>query len=247
MEAAEAAFGSELEDHDWERERKILPLVAGARRVRRRAGGRVRSRIRVRPLDPGRRAAVRRRHLGRRPADAPPPRDPARLHAQAARRRAELGRADRSALGVGGVDLRPLRLRPGGAGCRREVESATVRAQGRAGVERERQAHRLRRGVPALPGGLRPRPRRQGGDALALGDMVEGAQARRSEGVAPRREPEVLRRRRGRREGRGLHDLPRQGRVGGRLPEGRGPRGRGSSRPRRRWNASSGASCTRST
>src|SRR6186997_1854811 len=26
MEAAEAAFGSEVEDHDWERERKLLPL-----------------------------------------------------------------------------------------------------------------------------------------------------------------------------------------------------------------------------
>ena len=46
---------------------------------------------------------------------------------------------------------------------------------------------------------------------------MEGAAARRPEGVAARREPEVLRRRRGRRERRGLHDLPGQGRVGGRL------------------------------
>ena len=46
----------------------------------------------------------------------------------------------------------------------------------------------------------------------------------------------------------GYYDLPDQGRVGGRLREGRGARGRGDLRPRRpRSSSSSGASSTRST
>ena len=74
MEAAEGAFGSELEDARLGARAEAPAPVAGARRLRQRQAGRACRGLRVRPLDPGRRAAVRRRHLGRRPADAPAPR-----------------------------------------------------------------------------------------------------------------------------------------------------------------------------
>ena len=54
MEAAEGAFGSELEDHDWEREQKILPPSRALAAYDGEQGGRARGRLRVRPLDPGR-------------------------------------------------------------------------------------------------------------------------------------------------------------------------------------------------
>ena len=53
---------------------------------------------------------------------------------------------------------------------------------------------------------LRARPRRPGRDALARRALVEGASARRPGELAARRQQEVLRRRRGRRRGRGLRD-----------------------------------------
>ena len=52
------------------------------------------------------------------------------------------------------------------------------------------------------------------------------------EELAARREPEVLRRGRGRRRGAGVRDVPDQGRVGGRFLQERGARRRGCSRRR---------------
>ena len=111
MEAAEGAFGSELEDHDWEREQKILPpsraLAAydGDKAVGLAAayafdlsipGGELPCAgvTWVGVLPTHRRRGILRDFMR-----------------QAARRRAELGRADRRALGLGGFDLRALRLR----------------------------------------------------------------------------------------------------------------------------------------
>ena len=221
--------------------------VARARGVRRRQGGRARSGVRIRPLDPGRGAAVRRRHLGRRPADAPPPRDPARLHAAGSSPTSRLGRADRGALGVGGVDLRPLRLRRGGARFRREVQSEAVRAQGRAAVEPERQADRRRRGVPALPGDLRPRSARAGrgcSRARRHGGRSCGSPTRRSGGAARARSSTPS----PRWTGTPRATRPTASRTSGRTAS---PRARcassSSSAPRRRSSSSSGASSTRST
>ena len=247
MEAAQAAFGERGRGRRWERERQDSAGLARARRVRRRPSRRSRRGLRVRPLDPGRRAAVRGRDLGRRPAVAPATRHPARLHAPPARRRPRLGRADRGALGLGGVDLRALRLRRRRTGHLAKSDPRRFALKRRPRVARDRQVDRRRRGVPALPGRLRPCPRRQGGDAVALRDVVEGVAARRPEGMATRSEPEVLCRRGGRGDRRGLRDLSRQGRVGGRLPQRRGARRRGDRRPLRPSSASSGASSTRST
>ena len=169
---------------------------------------------------------MRGRHLGRRDADAPPAGDPARLDEAPARGRAGVGRADRGALGLRGVDLRPLRLRAGGPGHQDEVGLHPLRAPGRRG--RLGPARRRRQGARALLAGLRARPRRPVGNALARRALVEGASARRPGELASRREHEVLRRRRDRQPGRGLRDLPRQGRVGGRLRPRRGARDRGA-------------------
>ena len=68
----------------------------------------------------------------RRRADAPPARRAARDDARPPRRRARARRADRGALGLGGGDLRPLRLRPRGVRGR-DRAAARARAVRRAG------------------------------------------------------------------------------------------------------------------
>ena len=82
-----------------------------ARRPRGRRDRRRRRRVPVRVVGAGRLAPVRGRHGGRRPPDASPPRRPPRDDGHAAARRPRARRADRGAVGVGGDDLRPLRLR----------------------------------------------------------------------------------------------------------------------------------------
>ena len=119
----------------------------------------------------GRHRARRCGHRGRRPAHPPAPRAAHRDDAPAAREHPRRGRADRGALGVGGRDLRPLRLRrrrpdrraaraaPGGparraaagraAGCGRASRASTWRPCARVHA----------RVVPTRPGMLtRPGP-----------------------------------------------------------------------------------------
>ena len=181
--------------------------------------GRPCRRVRVRPDDPRWPAAVRRRDLGRRAADASPARHPARLHAPAARRRARVGRADRGALGLRGVDLRPLRLRARGAGCRSRSRIRRASRSGRQGGERRDQAGRRRRGdcgsSRRSTRRIRAHARR---DAVARRALVEGATARGPEepGGAGRAGSSTPSPSRGGRR-RGLRDVPGQGRVGGRL------------------------------
>ena len=229
MEAAEVAFGSAgVEDEDWERERKALPA---SRALAAFDGGKPVALAGAYEFDltiPGGELPVRRRDLGRRDADAPPPGDPARLHAAAARGRPRLGRADRGALGVRGGDLRPLRLRAGGAECAREVglargsrcaqEAGRLRSGSSTPTRRSRSSRRSTSASARTRAGMLSRDERWWKEHR-LADPEE---------LAARREPEVLRRRRGRRRGRGLRVLPGQGRVGGRLREGRGARDRGA-------------------
>ena len=194
---------------------QVAPGIPCARCLRRGQAGRSRRRIRVRPDDSGRRAAVRRSDMGRRAADAPPAGHPPRSDATAARRHSPVGRADRGALGLGGGDLRPLRLWAGGSECPGEVGLGAVRAA--AGCGGRGPAGRCRRGTPALLAGLRERACHARRHALARRALVEGATARGLGEQAPRREHEVLRRGRGRRSHRGLRDVSGQGRVGGRV------------------------------
>ena len=227
MEAAEGAFGSELEDHDWEREQKILPParalaafdagkpvgLAGAYAFDLAIpGGELPCAgvTWVGVLPTHRRRGILRDFMRHQLDDVRGWGEPI----------AALWASEASIYGRFGYGAR-------GSRAGREVRHAAVRAQGRPTVERDRPADRLRRGIPPLPVRLRRRSLTTGGDAVALGDVVEGVAARRSEGVAPRREPEVLRRRRGGRERRGLRDVPRQGRVGGRVLQERGARRRG--------------------
>ena len=99
-----------------------------------------------------------------------------RLDAPPARGHARLGRADRGAVGVGGGDLRPLRLRAGGAEHAHEVGHRAVRAADR--WRRLRPARRRRRGVRALPPRLRARARRPPRNVHARRAVVEGAPSR---------------------------------------------------------------------
>ena len=188
MTAAEVAFGrGVLEDDDWERESKALPASRALAAFDAGKPVGARRRLQVRPDRPGRPAAVRGRHLGRRDADAPPPGDPARLHEAPARGRAGLGRADRGAVGLRGRDLRPLRLRAGGAGRAHEVGLRALRAPGRRGRGLG-PARRRRQGARALLAGLRTRPRRPRGDAhraTSAGGRSTGSPTRRA-GVAAR-------------------------------------------------------------
>ena len=95
----------------------------------------------------GAQLGTRRRDGRRRPADAPPPRDPPLDDARAARRRARARRAARGALGVGGDDLRPLRLRARLARARVRDPANPRRVPGgdRAGRPRPASSTRKRR------------------------------------------------------------------------------------------------------
>ena len=86
---------------------------ADARRVRERRGRRRRRRLPVRDDHPGRCRPDRGRHGRRDVPDPSPARRPALDDARAARRRPRARRARRGALGLGGDDLRPVRVRNG--------------------------------------------------------------------------------------------------------------------------------------
>ena len=77
-------------------------------------------------------ARLRRRDGRRRPADAPPPRDPPLDDARPARRHPRAGRAARRAVGLRGDDLRPLRLRPRLARARVRDPAGRTARSGRA-------------------------------------------------------------------------------------------------------------------
>ena len=249
MSAAEVAFGSaRLEDDDWERERKALPA---SRALAAFDGGKpvaLAGAYRVRPLDPGRRAALRRRHLGRRPADAPAPRDPARLDAAAARRTCTAGASRSRRSG------RPRRRSTGASATgtaapslARQVRHRAASRSGRAG-----RAARFGWSTPTRRSALPPVYERvragRAGMLVARTSVVEGASAGRPRELAARREPEVLRRRRGRRGGRGLRAttaIKDEWEDG--LRAGRGARGRGARDVAARPSRRSGASCTGST
>ena len=100
----------------------------------------------------------------RRPADAPPPRDPPVDDARAPRRRARARRGARGPLGLGGDDLRPLRLRARLAvpAARHRQDAQRVPARVRAG--RARAPRRGDRGGNAHAAGLRRRPARHARD-----------------------------------------------------------------------------------
>ena len=247
MEAAEGAFGSELEDHDWERERKILPpsraLAAydGDKAVGLAAayafdlsipGGELPCAgvTWVGVLPTHRRRGILRDFMRRQLDDVHGWGEP--LAALWASEASIYGRFGYGAAVPGFV----AKSNP-----RRFVLKHEPPSNLSVRLTDSEEAYRL---FPPIYDRFRTG---QGGDALALGAMVEGAEARRPEGVAARREPEVLRRRRGGRERRGLHDLPGQGRVGGRLRQGRGARRRAVRHLVGGRAASSGASSTRST
>ena len=130
------------------------PLERTARGLRRRRDRRRRGRVPVRAQRPRRRAPVRGRHRRRRAADAPPPGDPRPDDARPARRHPRARRADRRALGLGGDDLRPLRLRPrrpgrdgpGVARPRRAAARACPAQSGRRGSSATTRRSRSSRG-----------------------------------------------------------------------------------------------------
>ena len=141
MEAAEVAFGSSFDDSDWERERVSPPAARahvafdGERPVA------PRGRVRVRPDRPGWPASLCGRHLGRRPPDAPAPRDPAPADgSNGARRHPRLGRARSRRSGP--------RSRPSTA--------ASATASPRPGVRIEAES-------PRIGAARRPRPHRRAG------------------------------------------------------------------------------------
>ena len=101
-------------------------------RLRGRADRRRRGRVSVRAFGAGRLAALRRRDRRRHPADPPSPRRPPFADGRAAARRPRARRADRSALGLRGDDLRPLRLRHrllGGRSCRSRTSGTHSRTR----------------------------------------------------------------------------------------------------------------------
>ena len=140
---------------------------AGERHDRRR-----RRRVPVRADGPRRGRADGGRHRRRDVPDAPPARRPARDDARPARRRARARRAARAPLGLGGHDLRPLRLRDGVA-VRRGLDPeaalgvrATARARGHASPRRRG------RGARALPARLGRRPPEDARDARPHAQLV---------------------------------------------------------------------------
>ena len=247
MTAAEVAFGTgAVEDEDWERERKTLPA---SRALAAFDAGKPVALTGAYEFDltiPGGElpcAGVtwvgvmpthRRRGILRD------------LMRRAARGRARVGRADRGALGLRGGDLRSLRLRAGCPEWTREVGPRALLAARGGGRARSgsstptRRSSSSRRSTSACA-------RRGPGMLSRDRALVERASARRPRKLAARREPEVLRRSRARRCGRGVCVLPGQGRVGGRLSEGRSARDRGARDVGRRRRGRSGASCTGST
>ena len=107
----------------------------------------------------GRAAALCRRDGRRRPADTSPPRNPRSDDAGAARRRSRARGAGRRALGLGGDDLRTLRLRPRQPGRDDPGLSGPRRIATRpARTEWDDPPRRPRRGCADLPAYLRPRP-----------------------------------------------------------------------------------------
>ena len=129
------------------------------RRVGRRRDRRRRGRAADPALGAGRVAPVRGHDRRRRRADAPPARRAAVDDARPPRRRARARRADRGALGLGGGDLRALRLRPRlvrgrGRGARASTPRSTRRSS-RAGTMRLVDADRGARDVPAALGRAR--------------------------------------------------------------------------------------------
>ncbi len=107
---------------------------------------------------PGRRRSDRRRHGRRDVPDAPPPRRPALDDARPARRRPRARRAAGAPVGLGGDDLRPLRLRDGVAvrGRDRDPEGALgVRAAARARGHAAASSTRTRRSSSSRACGTR--------------------------------------------------------------------------------------------
>ena len=219
MEAAEGAFGSELEDHDWERERKILPpsraLAAydGDKAVGLAAayafdlsipGGELPCAgvTWVGVLPTHRRRGILRDFMRRQLADVQGWGEPI-----AALWASEASIYGRFGYGAGGAGRgREVRIRDGSRSSDEPASNLSVRLD------------RRRRGVPALPAGLRPRARRAG----------RGCSRARRPGGRSCGSPTPKEWRRGASQkfyavaevdgnGRGLHDLPGQGRVGGRL------------------------------
>ena len=243
MEAAEAAFGDELEDEDWEREQKILPPSRALAALRRRAGRsgsrpRTRSTCRSRAAScraPASRGSACCRRTGAAGSCATSCAASSRTSAAGASRSRLSGRRSRRSTAASAT-----------AWLRRASSRSPTRAASRSRTTRPRASPsgsstpRRRTGSSRRSTTASARPR---GHALALGDVVEGAAARRSRRSGARREPEVLRRRRGRRR------RPRATRSTASRTSGRtaSPRARcassSSSRPRARSSASSGASC----
>ena len=122
-------FGQENQLEDAERFAELVRRRAHACGVRGRPRRRRRGRVHLRHVGARRAAGARRRRHGRRrAADASPARHPHRADAGAARGLPRARRARRLPLGLGGDDLRPVRLRPRLADRRDQARRATARA-----------------------------------------------------------------------------------------------------------------------
>ena len=183
MAAAESAFGGEVEDEDWEREQKILPasraLAAydGGRPVALTAayafeltipGGQLPCAgvTWVGVLPSHRRQGILRDFMKRQLADVQGWGEP--IAALWASEAAIYGR-----FGYG--------LAAPGLYAKSDCARFALRDDRRpAGLD---SARRRRRGVPALPAGVRAGPAGAAGDADAVGDLVERAASRRLEGA----------------------------------------------------------------
>ena len=130
---------------DEERGAGNAPLPEGRVHVATDGGAIVgrRGRVSVRAHDSGWARPDRGRDGRRRAADPPAPWDRAGADERPAQGRACARRADRRALGLGGWDLRPVRLRDGLA------SAPTSRSPGARGVQRGRSTGRERRLVTA--------------------------------------------------------------------------------------------------
>ena len=173
-------FGGGWTPEEKERFAKLLPHERHARRIRRRRDHRRRGRFSLRADDPRRTPPVRRGDRGRRSADAQAAGDPRPDDARAARRHPRARRAAGCALGLGGDDLRALRLRARLAGRDGAGDAPPRRAAARSSTPGwERAARGPRRGACGLPAHLRPRSAQDARLHVALARLVGAAEAGR--------------------------------------------------------------------
>ena len=212
-------LGDDVSDEHWQHVEARHRARSNDRRLRRRPDRRRRRGILV-PDDRARwrHGEGRRRDQCRRHADSPSAGHPAPDDGTSAGRRPLARRAGRDPVGVRGVDLPALRLRPGDPGRDRSTSIATgprsaSRCRTRPGEVRLIERDEAARLLPPIYDVVRAATP----GFLARSDEWWARAGAGRSGVRPARpRPQVLRRPRARREAGRIRHVPRQAGVGGR-------------------------------